>query len=64
MARDIIPMDGEEMTCPYCGKKVIMRWQLADYGYGETNPQFIGLEKNISAEDLKLKKETKGVANG
>ena len=45
MARDIVEMEPKEFTCPHCGKPVLMKWQMADYGYGESNPQFIGLEK-------------------
>ena len=55
MALDIIGMESVEMTCPHCGKKVLMRWQWADYGYGDGNPQFIGLEKAISVESLREK---------
>jgi len=53
MAKDIIDMKDEEMTCPYCGKKVLLKWQIAVYESGDS-PQFIGLEKGEENEDAKV----------
>lgn len=52
MAQDVIEMEAEKMTCPHCGKPVLMRWQQAYYGGGESNAQFIGLEKDVPPKVL------------
>lgn len=51
MASDIVPMPDEEMVCPYCERKVLLKWQLAVYDDGDS-PQFIGLEKK--PEEIRL----------